>query len=89
MSKLTYSLAATAAVVMLAAGSTGAMAGGKHFRHHGLGVHFNSMHHFHHHHRPVIRFSYGYAGCGYLYDRWMDTGRFYWKRQYYQCKGWW
>lgn len=86
MSKISYALTATAAVVMLAAGASGAMAGGKHFKHHGMGLKFHS---FHHHHRPLIRLSIGGGGCGYLYDRWMYTGRFYWKSQYYQCKGWW
>lgn len=90
MSKISYTLAAAAAVVMLAAGSSGAMAGGKHFKHHGFGVTFNSHNHFHHrHHRPIIRFTYGGGGCGYYYDRWMHSGKFYWKSQYYHCKGWW
>ena len=86
MSKISHALTATAAVVMLAAGASGAMAGGKHFKHHGMGLKFHS---FHHHHRPLIRLAIGGGGCGYLYDRWMYTGRFYWKSQYYQCKGWW
>ena len=86
MSKISYAIVATA--VMLAAGSSGAVAGGKHFKHHGFGNNFHSFHH--NHHRPVIRFSLGGdGGCGYLYDKWMDTGRFYWKREYYQCRGWW
>jgi hypothetical protein len=27
--------------------------------------------------------------CGYYREMWEDTGRFYWKRRYYECKGWW
>ena len=89
MSKCSYSLAAAAAVLMLAAGSSGAMAGGKHNKH-GFGHSFHFSHNGHYgHHRPIIRFSYGGGGCGYYYERWMDSGRFYWKNKYYQCKGWW
>lgn len=29
------------------------------------------------------------TGCGYTYARWQDTGSFYWKRRYYECRGWW
>lgn len=86
MSKMSYTFAALATAVMLAAGSSGAMAHGKHFSGPGLGLKFNS---YHYHHRPLIRLSIGGGGCGYLYDRWMYTGSFYWKSQYYQCKGWW
>ncbi len=86
MSKMSYTFAALATALMLAAGSSGAIAGGKHFKSHGIGLKFNS---FHHHHRPLIRLSIGGGGCGYLYDRWMYTGSFYWKSQFYQCKGWW
>ena len=27
--------------------------------------------------------------CSYERDRWEDTGRRYWKRRYYECRGWW
>ncbi len=27
--------------------------------------------------------------CSYYREMWEDTGRFYWKRRYYECKGWW
>ena len=96
MSKLSYTLAAAAAVALLAAGSTGAMAGGKHARHLGMGGHVHSFNHFHHHHhhhhhhhRPLVRLSIGGGGCGYYYHRWMASGKFYWKREYYHCRGWW
>jgi len=29
------------------------------------------------------------GGCGYEYSRWQHTGSFYWKRRYYECRGWW
>lgn len=90
MSKKSITFAAAAATLMLAAGSGGAMAGGKHFRHHGLGLQFNSFNSIQHRHRrPILRLTLGAGGCGYLYDRWMYTGSFYWKSQFYQCKGWW
>jgi hypothetical protein len=88
MSKISYAIIATA--LMLASGSTGAMAGGKHFKHHGFGNNFHSFHHSHNrHHRPIIQLSIGGGGCGYYYENWMDTGSRYWKRKYYLCKGWW
>ena len=43
-------------------------------------------------HGPHVRFvvtpNYG-GGCGYYYDRWQYTGSYYWKKQYFVCKGWW
>ena len=45
---------------------------------------FNSGHHEH-----VHLFIGSGGGCGYYYERWLDTGRFYWKSKYYECKGWW
>jgi hypothetical protein len=86
MTKIHYAIAATA--ILLAAGSSGANAGGKHFKHHGFGHHFHSFHHGHHH-RPGFRIMLGGGGCGYYYAKWMDTGSFHWKKRYYLCKGYW
>jgi hypothetical protein len=83
-----HSRAALAAVMMIAAGSSGALAKGGHGGHHrGFGLKFHSMGHHHRHHHPKLYFYTG--GCGYYFDRWQDTRSFYWKKQYYVCKGWW
>ena len=40
--------------------------------------------------RIVIGNDYGYGhGCGYFYDRWLDTGSFYWKQKFLICRGRW
>ena len=36
--------------------------------------------------RVIVGPSYN---CGYYHNKWMNTGSFYWKRRYYECKGWW
>jgi hypothetical protein len=78
--KRSTKLASVAALAMVAAGSTSAFAG----HNNGMG-----MKSFHHHHRHHLQLYFGGGGCGYYYDRWLDTGRFYWKRKFYICKGWW
>lgn len=87
MSLLTRTLIASALV--LAAGSSSAMAGGRHVSVN-VGNHFsgNFGHHGHHGHRNVV-VNIGGGGCGYYYDRWQDTGSYKWKKRYYECKGWW
>jgi|CXWK01.1.fsa_nt_gi hypothetical protein len=67
------------AVVALSTVSGAANAGHRHHRHFFFG------HHNHHrlHIVPV------YRDCGFYREMWEDTGRFYWKRKYYICKGWW
>lgn len=47
-----------------------------------------------HGHRHVHLFVYSspayvVPSCGYAYAKWQHTGSFYWKKQYYICKGWW
>ena len=37
---------------------------------------------------------YGYrphygGGCHWLKRKWYRTGKFYWKKRYYRCMGWW
>jgi hypothetical protein len=44
-------------------------------------------HDYHPHPRLFLYSSVG--GCGYYYERWEETGFFYWKKKYYICKGWW
>jgi co-chaperonin GroES (HSP10) len=48
-------------------------------------------HHHHHRHRHGLYLTSGYIvpSCSYLYGRWQDTGSFYWKKRYYECRGWW
>ncbi len=79
MSTTSRLFAAAAASAMLAAGSGAAMA-------HGHG--HRSFHSFHH--RPHLQlYIGGGGGCGYYFERWQDSGSFFWKRKFYQCKGWW
>lgn len=85
MMKSTTILAGTAAVLIALAGGVGAAdAKGK-----GSGFkfghkHFHHKHFRHRHFYPVI----SYGGCGYEKQMWWKTGRFYWKKRYYACKGW-
>jgi hypothetical protein len=90
MMKSTSILAGTAAVLVAVMGSAGAAdAKGKGggFKHGQKG----GFHHKHFRHRhfypayPVIT----YGGCGYEKHMWWKTGRFYWKKRYYACKGLW
>lgn len=74
-------LTGTVAVAALMGGIGDAEAGGKkHFKHH----HWNH----HHHHRPHF-FGHHRHGCGFYKVRWHQTGKFYWKKKYFICKGWW
>lgn len=46
-----------------------------------------------HHHRPFVVIYGGdfggYGGCGEYYWRWKKTGSFFWKKQYFMCRGIW
>ncbi len=46
---------------------------------------------FHHGYYRPYRYRYipRYRGCGWLKRKWHRSGRFYWKRRYYICRGWW
>jgi hypothetical protein len=76
MKKIIATLCAAAALATTAA-TTEAMAGGKH----------------HHHHFRHFHYGYVYVAprpaCGFERWKWKTTGAFYWKKQYYLCKGWW
>ena len=78
MSFKTLALVATAATATLMSGLGPAQA--KH-KWHGFGIHHGP--------RVHLFIGGGGGGCGYYYDMWQDTGRLYWKRRYYQCRGWW
>ena len=68
--------AAAAAVTLTGTAGIASAHGGKHFF-------------FGDHHPRVLLFLGNGGGCGYAYEKWQYTGSFYWKREYYICRGWW
>ena len=88
MSKITHVRAALAAAIMVAAGATGAMAGKNHVNVH-VGDYFDGTFKHGSRHGSHVSINVGSGnGCGYYRERWEDTGSFYWKHKYYDCKGW-
>ena len=83
MSIATRALLAAAAFALTMPGA--AMAGNRHVSVN-VGNYFNGE--FGHGHGSRVIVNVGGGDCGYYYDRWQDTGKFYWKDRYYQCKGW-
>lgn len=84
-------LAGTAAAIVAITGATGA-AEAKSKKHvhisiGGGGGHFHK-HRFHRRHL-FLASPYIHHGCGYEKHMWWKTGSYYWKQQYYLCKGWW
>jgi hypothetical protein len=53
--------------------------------------HGHGRHHFFfgHSYGPRLYIGPTYRDCSYYREMWEDTGRLYWKRKYYVCKGWW
>lgn len=90
MSKTSFAVAAVVAFAALAGGISSASAGGNHMHMQMHNMH-NGMHNNFFRHRPrlgIIIANSG-VGCGYLYDRWLATGDYFWKRKYYLCRrGW-
>lgn len=91
LSKTGTILAGTAAAFVAVMGATGAAEAkgkGKHMSFKISGGHHHN-HHFHHRRHfyagPVVYRD----GCGYEKRMWLNTGTFFWKKQYYACKGWW
>ncbi len=90
LSKAGTILAGTAAAFVAVMGATGAAEAkgkGKHM-HFKIGGGHHHNHHFHRRHfyaGPVIYRD----GCGHEKRMWWNTGSFFWKKQYYVCKGWW
>ncbi len=87
MKTKTIIIAAAAGLVTTLGAAGMASAGGK-SSHNSMSMKKES-HESHEHHRPhfnyIIAPSYS---CGYYYDKWQYTGSFYWKKQYFICKGW-
>ncbi|MEL6299321.1 MAG: hypothetical protein AAFQ45_12200 [Pseudomonadota bacterium] len=54
----------------------------------GVHIHFGHGYRGHGYYRPY-RYVPRYRGCGWLKRRWHRTGRHYWKRRYFICRGWW
>jgi hypothetical protein len=77
MQTKSIAVAAAIAALLTAAGAGEASA------HKGRNFHFYSGYH-----TPYV-YVYSGGGCGYYYERWHESGRFYWKQKYYECKGWW
>lgn len=73
------------ALALTAGASADAEAGFKRFRHFdGYGFH---GFHGRHIHFGVRRRGF-HRGCGFYKFKWHATGRFYWKKRYFACRGW-
>lgn len=97
MSKTSFAVAAVLGLVALTSGISAANAGGMHM-HSQSGMHMPKIMSMHDHmsdhffrHRPRLGFIIANTGvgCEYLYDRWLYTGDYYWKRKYYLCRNVW
>lgn len=76
------SLIAVAAIsaATLISGAAAANAGGRHHSHFGFG----------HHHGHGLRIVVGEPrDCGYYWFKYQETGRFFWKKRFYQCRNYW
>jgi hypothetical protein len=81
MTKTFFAVAAVVALAALTGGISCANAGGNHMQ----------MHNNFFRHRPrlgIIIASTG-VGCGSLYDRWIYSGDYFWKRKYDFCRSGW
>lgn len=76
--KTSTKLASATAIILTVVGTTSAFAhGNRHkFR-------------FHNFYNPHAHVYLGGNRCDAYYDRWLETGSFYWKRKYKRCMGWW
>jgi hypothetical protein len=89
MSKTSFALAAAIALAILTGGISAASAGGMHgMRMHSAPMPMHLQNNFFRHHRGIglIVANATGGGCGYLYDRWLATGNFYWKHRYEDCR---
>ena len=71
-------LITTAVALSALAGTVGAASAGH--RHNGFHVHNHGLR---------LYVSPTYSDCSFYREMWEETGRFKWKRRYYECKGWW
>ncbi|MBS0235194.1 MAG: hypothetical protein JSR99_17140 [Proteobacteria bacterium] len=91
MSKTSFAVAAVGAFAALSGGISSANAGGNHMHMQMHNSMHNGMHHDFFRHRPrlgIIIANTG-VGCGYLFDRWLATGDYFWKRKYSLCRSGW
>jgi hypothetical protein len=91
MTKTSFAVAAVVALAALTGGISCANAGGNHMQMHMLNNMHNGMHNNFFRHRPrlgIIIASTG-VGCGSLYDRWIYSGDYFWKRKYDFCRSGW
>ena len=51
-----------------------------------MGTSMNHHDFYHHDHGLRIIVGSGYAGCSYLYDKWLYTGDYIWKAKFLACK---
>jgi hypothetical protein len=87
MSIASRMISSAAAALVVAAGATTAMAGSHVSVNVGDYFSGNYGHHYKGGRHVTVNVGGG-GGCGYYRDKWEDTGRHYWKRKYYECKGW-
>jgi hypothetical protein len=96
MMKMTFAVGAVLAFAA-AAGTSAANAAGMHMNNgssmHSMNMHSSGMsmpdHMYHHHPRFGVIIANTGSGCGYLYDRWIYSGDYFWKRKYEACRfGW-
>jgi hypothetical protein len=82
MSIRALSLGTFATIALSLGGAATANAGSGHHRFHN----FYSFDFRPHTRLVLISPSYD---CGTYYDRWQYSGSFYWKKRYFECRGWW
>lgn len=89
MSKTSFAIAAAVALATLTGGISAASAGGMGMHMHGMApMHVHND--FFRHHRGIgIIVANATGGCGFLYDRWLATGDFYWKYRFESCRSDW
>lgn len=77
---LKSTLAAASLAVVAISGATGTANAGHRHHHNSFG---------HRHHGLHLYIGQPHRDCSYYREMWEDTGRSYWKRKYFVCKGWW
>lgn len=78
--KVTLALGAIVVSTVAVASASQAQAGVKVYLGWGGGHHWSHQGHGHGHWGP---------SCYYFKKKWHKTGKFYWKKKYFKCMGWW